>query len=57
MPSTTALISETHLEKEKLVTAAKEARTFSWAGTSSDQHCKQRYKCGNTRTGAHTFGF
>ena len=43
MPSTTfsrpifdaALISETHLEREKLVTAAKEARKFSWAGTGS----------------------
>ena len=30
-----ALISETHLEREKLVTAAKEARKFSWAGTGS----------------------
>ena len=30
-----ALISETHLEKEKLGTAAKEARKFSWAGTGS----------------------
>ena len=29
------LISETHLEREKLVTAAKEARKFSWAGTGS----------------------
>ena len=30
-----ALISETHLEREKLVTAALEARKFSWAGTGS----------------------
>ena len=30
-----ALISETHLEREELVTAAKEARKFSWAGTRS----------------------
>ena len=30
-----ALISETHLEREKLVTAAEEARKFSWAGTGS----------------------
>ena len=28
-------ISETHLESGKLVTAAKEARIFSWAGTGS----------------------
>ena len=31
-----ALISETHLEREKLVTAAKEARKFTWAGTGSE---------------------
>ena len=30
-----ALSFETHLEREKLVTAAKVARTFSWAGTGS----------------------
>ena len=30
-----ALTSETHLERKKLVTAAKEARKFSWAGTGS----------------------
>ena len=30
-----ALIPETHLERKKLVTAAKGARTFSWAGTGS----------------------
>ena len=30
-----ALISEPHLEREKLATAAKEARTISWAGTGS----------------------
>ena len=30
-----ALISETHLERGKLVIAAKEARKFSWAGTRS----------------------
>ena len=30
-----ALTPEAHLEREKLVTAAKEARTFSWAGTGS----------------------
>ena len=30
-----ALISETHWEREKLVTAATEARQFSWAGTGS----------------------
>ena len=30
-----ALISETHLGREKMVTAGKEARTFSWAGTGS----------------------
>ena len=42
MPSTTshvrfdaALISESHLEREKLVIVAKEARKFSWAGTGS----------------------
>ena len=42
MPSTTshvrfdaALISESHLKREKLVIVAKEARKFSWAGTGS----------------------
>ena len=30
-----ALISETHCEREKLVTAAQEARQFSWAGPGS----------------------
>ena len=30
-----ALTSETHLEREKLVMAAKEPRKFSWAGTGS----------------------
>ena len=30
-----ALISETHSEREKLVTAAQEARKFSRAGTRS----------------------
>ena len=30
-----ALTSETYLEREKLVTAAKKARKFSWAGTGS----------------------
>ena len=30
-----ALIAETHLEREKLVIAAKEARKISWAGTGS----------------------
>ena len=42
MPSTTshvrfdaALISESHLKREKLVIVAKEALKFSWAGTGS----------------------
>ena len=30
-----ALVSETHLEREKLVTAAQRTRKFSWAGTGS----------------------
>ena len=51
-----ALISETHLERERNWCLLKKKRENSHgqARQCGDQHCKQRQKCGSTRTGPHT---